>query len=253
MPQVATRLKHVRAVGGLYRREQAERIEVHAHQQHRDKHRRAREQQQRLDDLHPRRGEHAAEDHVDHHADAGKHDSSFVRDAQHEFHQHPRPGHLRHEVGEVDDHGADHRREPRLRRPHPIGDHVAQSESASVAHRLGHHHQDDQKTRQCCNRVERPVHAVQRDQAREAEECGRAHPVAGEGKAVLARREVAARRVKVARRARAPRGPPGDEQRQRQNDGEDDECQCLHRVLPAPSERVTASACVSKSRFAVNT
>jgi len=206
------------------------------------------EEQHRLHDLDPGRGQHPAERDIDHHADADHDDRDLVGHAEEELDQSAAASQLRHEVGEVHDDRADHRGEPRLRPLHAEGEDVAQRVPARVAERLGHEEQDGEERHERPDRVQRSVHAVERREAAEAEKgCG-AHPVARERKAVLHGGELTVGRVEVARRAGPARGPVGDPEREAEDGDEDEEAERSHAPLLSSRAR---SARGSNSRAAM--
>jgi hypothetical protein len=116
---------------------QRQRIEVHQRQHHHQDDRSGAQHQHGLDDLYPGRGQHAAECDVYDHADADENHGPVIADSGQQPHQHAGAGHLRHQIGEVDNHRSDDGREQRGARLHPAADDVAKRVLAGVAHRLG--------------------------------------------------------------------------------------------------------------------
>ena len=186
------------------------------------------DEQHRLDDLHPGRRDHAAEQHVGEHQDADDDHRDLVVDADQRLHQHAAADHLR---GQVERRHRDHRERPddpcRLRVV-TVGEDVGQCVLADVAAGLG----DDQQHRdvgdQPAHRVHEAVVAPDRDQARDTQERRGRQVVAGDRPAVLQAGDAAAGGVEVGRRLDALRGHIGDEDREADDHGEHQESE------PAP-------------------
>ena len=166
-----------------------------------------RQQQHRLDDLHPGRGDHAAEQHVGEHHQADDHDRDFVVEAEQQPDQVAGADHLRDQIERDDREAAGRGRDAHRRLPQAERDDVAEGELAEVAQRLGDQAHHDRPADQEADRVNQAVESRQRDQAGDAEEAGGAHVVAGERQAVLQRGDRSAGRVEVLGAARpcAPR------------------------------------------------
>ena len=146
---------------------------------------RAREQQPGLDDLHPGRGDHAAEDDVAEHEHAGDDDREREVDADERLDEHARADHLRDEVEGRDGERPEGRGGPRRAlveaERQDVGDRVA----AGVAHPLGEQEQHGEERDEEADGVEHAVEAEQEDQAGDAEERRGRHVVAGDREAVL--------------------------------------------------------------------
>jgi hypothetical protein len=144
------RREHGRAVLGRRFGEECERVEGEPRQYEERQDRRPRQQQHRLDDLHPRRRDHPAEEHVGEHHQANDHDRSLVVQSKQQPDEIAGANHLRDQIerddGETAGGGGDtHGYLPETKR-----DHVAEGELAKIAKRLGdqahHHRPTDEKT-----------------------------------------------------------------------------------------------------------
>ena len=155
------------------------------------------QQQERLDDLHPARGEHAAEHDVGDHERAGQDHREREVDVDETLDQHARADHLRDQVEGDDGQRAERRGRPRRLLLEPEGEHVGDRVLARVAHPLGEQEQDRQEGDQEADGVQEAVEAEQVDQAADAEERSRRHVVAGDGEAVLRPGQAAPRRPEV--------------------------------------------------------
>ncbi len=219
--QIGARAERERRFGGRVRLslvEDLDRVEARL-AEHEDRHHEdAGHQQHGLDDLHPRGGDHAAEDHVTEHEDAGQDHGDREVDADQLRDQHAGADHLRDQVEGHDGERAERGRGARGRLVEAEREHVGDRVLARVAHPLGQqeHHREERDEEP--DRVQEPVEAVEEDQARDAEERRRGEIVAGDGEAVLARRDVAARGVEADRAAGALGGPVGDAERDREDD-----------------------------------
>jgi hypothetical protein len=179
------RREHRRAIlrgGGV---EEPERAEPELREDDDRERRCATEQEDRLDDLHPRRGDHAAEQHVREHDDANGDDRSFVRKPEEELHEVARADHLRDEIERHDGEAADGRRDAHRRLLQAIGDDVRERVFAEIAQRLGDEERDDRPADEPAHGIDEAVEARARDEARDAEEARRAHEVTGEREAIL--------------------------------------------------------------------
>ena len=198
-----------------------------------------------LDDLHPRRGDHAAEQHVTEHQDADHHHRDLVVDADQRLHQHAAADHLRGEVERRDGDRRQRADRPRRLGIVAIGEDVGQRVLADVAAGLGDHQQHGDVRNQPAHRIHEAVVAVERDQAGDAEERRRRKVVAGDRPAVLQARHAAARDVEVGRGLDALRGDVGDVHRHRDDRAEHDEgepAEPLGRRRPAASAGVAKAA-----------
>jgi len=121
------------------------------------------QQQDRLDDLHPGRREHAAESHVDDHREPDEHHRHAVGDPEQQLDERAATGHLGDQVGEVHDDRAHDGGEPGRAALHPVRDHVGERVAAGVSKRLGHQQEDAEKGDERADGVEGAVHPVQSD------------------------------------------------------------------------------------------
>ena len=222
-------------------REQLERVEADLGQ-HEQGHDDAGDHQQAgLDDLHPRRGQHPAEDHVGEHE--GAHDDHRRReaDAGQGLDQDARADHLRDEVDRGHGQRADGRGHARGSLAQSEGEHVGERVLARVAHPLGQEQEHGQEGDDCGHQADEGVDAEQEDQAGEAQERGRRHVVAGDRPAVLEAGDRAPGGPELGGRGGPLGGPVRDAQGDGQHDGEDREGQDLevggedggHRALPS--------------------
>ena len=158
--------------------------------QHHDRHhRRAADQQDRLDDLHPGGALHATDQHVDDHqqADDGDHEglTDVAGDVEQQRHQTARARHLGQQVEQADGQRGGRRGQPDRTLLQPEAQHVGHRELACVAQQFGDQQQGDQPRDQEADGVQEAVVAVDRDGAGDAEEAGRRQVVTGDRDAVL--------------------------------------------------------------------
>ena len=203
--------------------EQLDRVEADlgAHEKRHDDD--AGHQQHGLDDLHPRRGEHAAEDHVAEHEGAGDQHREREVDPDERLDEHARADHLRDQVEGRHRQRADRRRGAGRPLAQPEGEHVGDRVLAGVAHALGEQEHHGEEGDEEPDRVQEPVEAVQVDQPGDAQERRGREVVAGDREAVLEARDLAAGGVERRRAGHALGRPVGDAQRDRQDDREDDD------------------------------
>ena len=165
----------------------------------------ADDQQHRLDDLHPGRAAHAADEHVgDHHGADDRDDDALpglAGDVEQQRDEAARARHLGEQVEERDGQRGRRGRGADRALPHPERQHVAHRVLAGVAQQLGDQQQRDQPRDEEADGVEEAVVAVDRDRAGDAEERRGREVVAGDRDAVLRAGEAAARRVEVGRAA----------------------------------------------------
>jgi hypothetical protein len=115
--------------------------ELAERQQH---HQRAAGQQHAgLDDLHPGRGDHAAEGDIHHHQDADDEDGDVVVETEQQLDQLAGTDHLRDQVEAHHGQRADRRHGAHLALVEAVGGDVGEGELAQVAQALGHQEQDD--------------------------------------------------------------------------------------------------------------
>ena len=202
---------------------------------------RGRHQQHGLDDLHPGRGDHAAEDHVGEHEDPRQQDRELETDAHEGVDQQARAHHLGDQVEAGHREGAQRRGRTSGLLVHAEREHVGDRVLARVAHPLGEEEQHRQERDQEADRVQEPVESEQEDQAGDAQERRRRHVVAGDGETVLCAADAASRGPEVGGRCRAPRGPVGDAKGDPEDHPEDrqgfdiDVCRDDgHRLTPSP-------------------
>ena len=180
-------------------------------------------QQHGLDDLHPRRGEHAAEDDVAEHEGAGDQHREREVDPDERLDEHARADHLRDQVEGRHRQRADRRRSAGRPLAQPEGEHVGDRVLAGVAHALGEQEHHGEEGDEEPDRVQEPVEAVQVDEPGDAQERRGREVVAGDREAVLEAGDLAAGGVERRRAGHALGRPVGDAQRDREDDREDDD------------------------------
>ena len=135
--------------------------------------------------------------HVDHHQHADDDDRDPVVEAEQQLDQLAGADHLRDQVEGHDDQRAAGREDADRRLPEPERGDVGEGELAEVAQPLGDQERDDRPADQEADRVDQAVIAGGINQARDAEERGRRHVVAGDREAVLEAGDAAAGGVEV--------------------------------------------------------
>ena len=213
-----------------------------------------------LDDLHPRRGDHAAEHDVDEHERAGDQDRGREVDAHQRLDQHARADHLRDQVEGGDVERADRRRDARGALAQAEGQHVGDRVLARVPHPLGEQEHHGQERDEEADRVDEAVEAEQVDQAGDAEERRGRQVVAGDREAVLEAGDAAPGGVEADGAGGALGRPVGDAERDREDDREDDDRRgvdlCEDDVIARPprgrgggsaADRVAVAVAVGRS------
>ncbi len=206
---------------------------------------RAAKQQYGFHDLHPRGGEHAAEEHVRHHRHAHDEHGQLVRNAEEQTDETSGADHLRDEI-ERDGcqravGGADAHR-------HGIeasGDHVGEGVATEISERLGnqkeHHRPADQPT----GGVYQAIESAGGHQAGDAQERRGAHVIAGQRESVLAGSDRATSGVEIFGGIGAARGPVGDAERERDEHAEEGDGDAIgaHDIAPLPAARSSSARC----------
>ena len=177
--------------------------------------RRAAEQEHRLDDLHPGRGDHSAEQDVERHQHADDQDRVNIIEVEQQFDQLPGADHLRDQVEEHDGECRDRREAPDRQLGETERGDIGERIFAEIAQPLRHQEEDERPADQEADRVDQPVIAYPENLRGDAEEGGRGHIVAGNGETVAEARDAAARSVEIRPRLRPPRRPAGDDQSER--------------------------------------
>ena len=158
---------------------------------HRDGHRRNEEGDDEDDVLrHLGVGDalHAAEHGIDQHDGHADDDAPADVDLQEARKDDADAAHLPGHIGEADDDGAKHRRLPRPLRIVAVANEIGHGELAELA-QVGRQQQGQQNEASGpAHQIDRPAIARKGDDARHADEAGRAHPVGGGGHAVGQRR-----------------------------------------------------------------
>ena len=190
--------------------------------QHGDGDDRARDHQHHgLDDLHPGRGQHAAEDDVDDHEDAADQHGDREADARQRLDHGARADELGDEVDAGDQQRVDRGGDAHGPRLQAERQHVGDGELARVAHPLGQQVEHRQERQAGAEADDPAVEAVQVHQAGVAEEGRGAEVVARGRDAVGAAGDAAAGGVELGRAVRALGRPARDQQRDGQDAGED--------------------------------
>ncbi len=197
--------------------EQAAKVETDTLHHHDGHERGAGQQQDRLDDLHPGGGEHAAEQHVHDHQHTDQHHGYVVVQAEQQLDQLAGADHLRDQVEGHHDQRTERREQTDLSLAQAIGRHVGEGELAQVAQALGHQEEDDRPADEEADGVDQAVVATGVDQRGNAQKGCRRHEVAGDRQAVLEAGDATTRGVVVSRGGVALGRPLGDAH------GEDDE------------------------------
>jgi hypothetical protein len=181
--------------------------------------RRAGHEERGLDDLHPGRALHAADDDVEDHQGADREDREVLRraarDAEKQGHQRTGTDHLRDQVEDRDGDGRDAGCHAYGALAHAEGQHVGHRVLARVAQQLGDEQERDEPGDEEADGVQEAVVAVERDDAGDAEEGRRRHVVAADGDAVLRAAERATAGVVVGSRLGLPAGPDRDDEGRR--------------------------------------
>ena len=189
------------------------RVEVEL-REHRDGDGDARDHQHHgLDDLHPGRREHAAEDDVDDHEDAADQHRDREADPRQRLDHGARADQLRDEVDARDQQRVDRRRDPDRPGLQAERQHVGDRELAGVAHPLGEQVEHGQEAQARAEADDPAVEAVQVHQARVAQEGRGAQVVARRRDAVGAAGDAPAGGVELGRAVGPLGGPARDQQR----------------------------------------
>ncbi len=189
----------------------------------------AAHQQHGLDDLYPGGRQHSAKNHIDNHQHPDTNDRCTITDAgilQQQSDQRARADHLGNHVEDADSDRAERGHRAHGPRTKPISQHVGHRIFPGIAQRFS----NDQEHSQVCNQPPDGIHesvvALERDDARDAQERRGAHVIAGDRKTVLPSFDLTIGRKKGARAARAPRRPVGDQQRDADKEKEHREGHC---------------------------
>ena len=148
----------------------------------------AKKQQHCLDDLYPGRGFHTAKGHVDHHQAADQDHRHPVIQTEQQLDQLAGADHLRDQVEGDSYQGAACRQNANACLPEPERGNVGKCELAQIAQLFGDQERDDRPTNKPAHRVDQTIVAGGVDKARNAQERGRRHVIAGDREAVLASR-----------------------------------------------------------------
>ena len=223
-------------------------------------------QEYRLDDLHPRRGNHAAGDDVDHHQDSDHGDRRIevgtknvpvevglqicVEGGDQNLDQASGPDHLGHHVRRADGDGRECSRRSDRHRRHPVSEYIGHRVLAGISHRLGDKEEHSEVGDEPTHRVHEAVVAVERDQPGDAQKGSRAHVVAGDGQAVLPTLDLAAGSPELDSGLCPARGPGGDYKRDSNDDQKEDQ-RDAHGYAPLPARARTFAARLSNTVFAL--
>ena len=193
--------------------------------------RRAREQQDGLDDLHPGGREHAADGDVDDDQDADQNDRVDILQTEQHLDQLAGADHL---ADQVQDHH--HQRAGRGHGAHrhaleAVGHHVGIGVLAEVAQLFSHQEHDDRPADQPAHRVDQAVIAIGEHQAGNAQEGGGGHVVASDGQTVLEAGDATASGVEVLGGLGALGGPVSNAQGRANEGQEHDDGGDIERLL----------------------
>ena len=186
--------------GGLGRAEHLGEVEAELGQHPHRHHRGAADQQDGLDDLHPRRALHAADEDVDDHQHSDDRDdeglADIAGDVEQQGHQPARARHLGQQIEQAHGKCREGCGEAYRTLLEPEAQHVGHRELACVAQQFGDQEQRDQPGDQEADGVQEAVVSVDGDGAGDAEEAGGRQVVTRDRDAVL----------------RAGERPPGSEE-----------------------------------------
>ena len=163
----------------------------------------AEQQQDRFDNLYPGGGEHAAEQHVQHHQHADQHHRNVVVEAEQQLDELTGANHLRNQIQRhhhqrtAGGEGADRPLLQAVRR------YVGKGVTAEVTQAFGDQKQNNRPADEEAERIDQSIVAGGVDQRRNAEERGRGHKVAGNRQPVLEAGNIAASGVVIAARTYA--------------------------------------------------
>ncbi|MNK91543.1 hypothetical protein D3C87_1116420 [compost metagenome] len=231
--------------------EQDLRAELVLGQHHEGHERRAGEQQAGLDDLHPRRRGHAAEEDIHHHQRTDDDHRDPVFQPEQQLDELPGTHHLRNQVEGNHDQRA--RCRERADRPllEAVGSNIGKGEAAQVAQPLRHQEGDDRPAHEEADGVDQAVIAIGEDCRRNAEKRGRRHVVASNCQAVLESGDAAATGVESGCRFCLGCRPFGNEQRANDEHGKHANCRPVGRLplhLPEVSARCKGGRCQQQRR-----
>ena len=185
----------------------------------------AAQQQDRLDDLHPGCGQHAAERHIDDHQNANDDHGVDIVQTEQQPDQLPGADHLGDQIERNHGQRARCRQHADGRLRQSVRHHVGEGEAAEIAQPLRHQEHDDRPADQEADRVDQPVIARAVDQRGNPQERRRRHVVAGDREPVLEPGDACARGVELRPGARPLRRPIGDaegEQHEAEEHGDGD-------------------------------
>ena len=150
---------------------------------------RARNQQDGLDDLHPRGSLHSADEHVDDHqcADHGDHDrlAGARFDVEEERNEASGARHLRQQIEQGDNQRRDRGGESDGALPQSETQYIRHGELPCVAQQFGNEEECDQPCDEEADGVEEPVVSIDGDGTRDAEEACRREVVTRDRNSVL--------------------------------------------------------------------
>ena len=183
----------------------------------------ASHEQQRLDDLHPRRGQHAAEDDIHQHQHAHTDHRRGKLKTDELLDDHARANHLRNHVESGNGQRAERGERPHRAGLQAVGQQIGHGVLARVAQRFGDDEQHGDVGHQEADGIHEAIVAAEADHARNAEEARRAHVITRHREAVLPAGDAAPGGEVGAGTGVFLRRPEGDEQRERHEGEEHDE------------------------------
>ncbi len=213
------------------------------HDEHRERDRRE-EQEDCLDDLHPRRREHPAEQHVDEHQHADPDDGDVVADpGKEQIDERADADHLRDEVEERDRDRRECGDGAYAAPAQPERDEVGHRVLAGVPQRFCHEEEHREVCHEPSDRIHEAVESVECDETGDAEKRSRRYVVARDRPAVLQAADAPMRGIEAATRRALPGCPIRHDQRDADEDREH------HERLLGDHCWASISSCVSWRRI----
>ena len=226
--------------GFLEHRLHAETVGIQHHKRHK---RRAAQQQNGFDHLHPSGRQHAAEQHVGHHQHADDQHRPNIVHAEQKLDQFARAHHLRDEIQHHHQQRTRSGKQPHRRLFQAVGRHVGKGKLPEVAQPLGNEKQHQRPAHQKAGGINQAVVAGGEHHCRDAEKRRGRHKVARNRQPVLKAGDAAAGGVEVFGRAVFLRRPLGNPQRcAHENKKHDDGCPVGRLLLHFAGKRIRPQA-----------
>ena len=203
----------------------------------------ASHEEHRFDDLHPCRGQHSAENHIDDHQQSHPDHSDFVGHPGDQLpHEHAGADHLGDHVKNRNRQRAKRGRSSDRSRAEAVGQHIGHRVFSGIAEGFGHDEEDCEVGHKKADGVKETVVAIHGDHPGDPEKAGCAHVVACHGKAVLPACDAATGGKVGTRTARATGAEVGDDQRGRHKGEEHPKRGVVGRCGSGKKKRVHISA-----------